>query len=76
MAAITTVIGTAPRFAKDRATIIFIGTALNVRLLKQIPQLSSFRNVQLQHHDTCPLKVVTKALSPLPGTTGEQKRAR
>jgi hypothetical protein len=52
--------GTAPRFAKDRATIIFIGTALNARFLKQIPQLSGFRNVQLQHQDTCPLKVATK----------------
>lgn len=62
--------------AKDRATIIVIATAFNARFLKQFPQLSRSRNVQLHHQDTSPLTVASEALFPSPRSIDEQQGAR
>jgi hypothetical protein len=63
-------------FANNKAILIFIETALNAGFLIQFPQPSCSRDVQLQHHDIYSLTVANEVVSPLPGTTGKQKRAR
>jgi Ni,Fe-hydrogenase I large subunit len=44
--------------------------------LKQFPQLSRSRNVQLHHQDTSQLTVASEALFPSPGSIYEQQPAR
>ena len=63
-------------FAKDRATIIFTATALNARFLKQFPQLSRSRNVQLYHQETCPLTVASEVPFPLSAPIEEDQSTR